>query len=117
MTKVASEDYGQLGGEHTSKVIFVNHLSFEVIANGRHVPLTRMEFDLLVYLMRHASRVVPHRELMEQVVRGSHQNDSSLLRVHLTHLRRKLGTKRAIETVRGRGFRFRGDRAEVGSNL
>jgi two-component system OmpR family response regulator len=80
---------------------------FTVHAGDRRVHLTPLEFDVLAYLMRHAHRVVSHEELVRNALHGIYDPDSSRLRVHVTHLRRKLGTRAlAIETVRGRGFRF-----------
>lgn len=90
--------------------ISINRRSFEVHVDTQDVRLTRTEFDLLTYLIRHAARVVPKQELIDNVVGGAHACDTSLVRVHIANLRRKLGGGNAIETVRGRGLRFRFDR-------
>jgi two-component system OmpR family response regulator len=80
---------------------------FAVFAGGLPLALTRLEFDLLVYLMRNADRVVCHEELVQQVIQGIYRKESSLIRVHVAHLRRKLGTAgTSVVTVRGRGFLF-----------
>jgi DNA-binding response OmpR family regulator len=80
---------------------------FAAHANGRVLTLTRLEFDLLAYLMRHAHRVVSQEELVQRVIHGVYRAESSLIRVHVAHLRRKLGLQAGvIETVRGRGLRF-----------
>jgi DNA-binding response OmpR family regulator len=92
-------------------IIHVNLRTFDVSTNERPVPLTRLEFDLLVYLIRNAGRVVCPEELMQHVVRSAYRKESSLIRVHVTHLRKKLGpTAASIVTVRGRGFLFRKSR-------
>jgi two-component system, OmpR family, response regulator len=78
---------------------------FRVSAAGQVVNLTRLEFDLLAYLVRNAPRVISQRELFENVVQTQQHLGSSLIRVHVAHLRQKLGEMRAaITTVRGRGF-------------
>ena len=88
--------------------IHVDFRTFDVSANEQPVPLTRLEFDLLVYLIRRAGRVVGSEELMQQVVQSAYRKESSLIRVHVAHLRKKLGpTAESIVTVRGRGFLFR----------
>lgn len=80
---------------------------FTVLVEGRAMPLTRLEFDLLRYLVANADRVVDSIELMATVVGGVHQAGSSLVRVHICRLRTKLGRVRnSIQTVRGRGFWF-----------
>jgi DNA-binding response OmpR family regulator len=82
--------------------------TFTVSANERYVRLTRLEFDLLVYLMRHAGRVVSREELTQRVFQAVYRKDSSLIRVHLSHLRKKLGIESdPIATVTGRGLVFR----------
>src|SRR5262249_44173522 len=87
---------------------------FTAQAKGRELPLTRLEFDLLAYMMQHAGRVVSQEELAARVLRSAYSAESSLVRVHVSHLRRKLGTSgQMIETVRGRGFRFREARASA----
>jgi DNA-binding response OmpR family regulator len=87
---------------------------------GLAVNLTQLEFGLLVYIMERANRVVSREELVEQVIRGTWRSETTLVRVHVAHLRRKLGPNSdVIETVRGRGIRFRPTREqqELSANL
>ena len=77
---------------------------------GVDVRLTPMEWSLLRALVLQAGRTVPHRTLWEQVW-GREFGDASLhLRVHITHLRRKLernaATPSLIVTESGVGYRF-----------
>jgi DNA-binding response OmpR family regulator len=68
--------------------------------------LTAAEFDILSYLMRNSDRVVPKSEMLREVF-GIHHANTTVMSVHLCHLRRKLGLAgKPIITVRGRGFRF-----------
>jgi DNA-binding response OmpR family regulator len=81
--------------------------AFTAYSGDQVVPLTKLEFDLLLYLMRHASRVVSAQEIVEHVAGSIYRKESSLVRVHVAHLRKKLGLNAiAITTIRGRGFRF-----------
>lgn len=74
---------------------------------GLRVPLTRLEFDLLDSLVQNAGKVVPYRELVERVLGSVFVPESTALRVHVAHLRRKLrDAAGAIVTVRGRGLLF-----------
>lgn len=80
--------------------------NFSASVNGRSLSLTRLEFDILAYLIRNPVRVISKEELLRRVVRTFVSAESSLIRVHISHLRRKLGPQaNIIETVRGRGFR------------
>ncbi len=86
---------------------------FTVRAAGHAVALTCMEFDTLAYLMRSAPRVVSQEELFQSVAGSAYQAQSSLMRVHVSNLRRKLGRLGSVvRTVRGRGFQFVGDAGE-----
>jgi two-component system OmpR family response regulator len=87
--------------------IRVDLQAFTVIHNFIPLALTRIEFDILVHLMRNAHRVVSHQELVSRVTGGVYSAESSLVRVHISRLRRKLGAHAdLIGTVRARGFRF-----------
>lgn len=80
---------------------------FTIRVDGHPIVLTYMEFDTLAYLMRNAPRVVSQEELFSSVAGSVYHAQSSLMRVHVSNLRRKLGRHgRLIRTVRGRGFQF-----------
>jgi DNA-binding response OmpR family regulator len=84
--------------------------------SGAPLPLTRIEFDLFERLVLSGGRVVTYRELAESVLQGQFTSESATLRVHVSHLRRKLGAARtSVVTVRGRGLVF--DPAVLGWSL
>jgi DNA-binding response OmpR family regulator len=62
-----------------------------VVAAGRPIELTRAEFGLLKLLARHPGQVLTHRALLAGGHAGSPASVESL-RVHITHLRKKLGS-------------------------
>ncbi|WP_219216935.1 response regulator [Variovorax boronicumulans] len=67
------------------------------------VALSRSEFELLSLLMRRVDRVITRRVLEEQLVPGGMVNESNVLEVHISNLRRKIGDG-YIRTVRGVGY-------------
>jgi two-component system response regulator MprA len=79
----------------------------EVHRDGRPLPLTATEFDLLAYLLRHPLRVHPRPVLHRAVWGYDSMGDSNVVDVHIGHLRRKLGDPPLIHTVRGVGFTLR----------
>lgn len=80
-----------------------------VLRNGQPIPLTRLEFDLLLYLTQRPRRVLPRRTLMSEVWGIDEPMNSRTVDVHIRRLRDKLGTDRPrITTVRGVGYRFDG---------
>ncbi len=75
---------------------------------GAILPLTRLELDLLVTLMRSAGTLVSREHLSRTVLGRTFQSSDRTLDVHLCNLRRKLGEQGApagiIRTVRGVGY-------------
>jgi len=87
--------------------ISLNFRLFLAYAGERLLELTRLEFDILAHLMRNESRVVSQQELVREVTGGVYSASSSVIRVHISRLRTKLGEHaNVIRTIRSRGFRF-----------
>lgn len=87
--------------------ITLDFARFVAAVDGRVLPLTATEFDLLAYLASHPDRVISQEEFMSKVLQGACAHRTSLIRVHMSHLRRKLGSAAwTIRTVRRRGFLF-----------
>jgi two-component system KDP operon response regulator KdpE len=81
-----------------------------VLVRDRPVHLTPKEFDLLVYLARHAGKVVTHRTLLGAVWGGESTQQVEYLRVLVNQLRKKLeptpNSPRYIVTDPWVGYRF-----------
>ena len=82
----------------------------QVRADGAQVSLTPREYDLLVLLVRHAGRVITHKQLLTAVWGPAHSFDVQYLRVYVGHLRQKLGAQAAamLMTEPGVGYRLLG---------
>jgi len=82
----------------------------EVHLDGRPVPLTRTEFDVLAALASGPGRVFSRRALIEAVWGPNWVGDEHLVDVHVLHVRQKLGDspeqQRFVCTVRGVGYRI-----------
>ena len=78
--------------------------------DGKELPLTQLEFDLLLYLARHPGRAFSREKLMDAVWQYSFYSDTSTVTVHIRRLRAKVEADPAhprwIETVWGVGYRF-----------
>jgi two-component system KDP operon response regulator KdpE len=82
----------------------------KVVVRGREVHLTPKEFDLLVYLARHAGRVVTHRALLGAIWGGQSTEQVEYVRVFVGQLRKKLepeaSSPQYIITEPWVGYRF-----------
>ena len=81
-----------------------------VSVNGEPVALPLKEFELLELLLRHSSRVLTRRHLIEGVWGSDYVGDTKTLDVHIKRLRAKVetdpGNPDHILTVRGLGYKF-----------
>lgn len=94
--------------------LVVDMASHEVLIDDARVMLTRKEFDLLRFLMRHRGRVFSRPVLFEEVWGGMFVRGSRTVDVHIRRLRSKLGPIYGplIQTVRQAGYLFSGRSSE-----
>jgi two-component system KDP operon response regulator KdpE len=82
-----------------------------VTVNEVEVQLTPTEFDLLKVLIMEAGKVITHRQLIHRVWGTAYEDESRLLRVNISNLRRKiepdLNQPRYIITELGVGYRLK----------
>jgi two-component system KDP operon response regulator KdpE len=105
----------QLVVSETEQVYSDGYLSVDlhrrhVHVGGRKVHLTPTEFKLLAMLLENAGRVVPQRDLLEQVWGREYIDDVYYPRVYISQLRRKIERDPAnplyILTEHRIGYRF-----------
>ena len=84
-----------------------------VAVAGREVHLTPNEYKLLGYLMKHAGKVLTHRQLLKEVWGAAYATQTHYLRVYMVQLRHKLETDPArprwLVTEPGVGYRLKTD--------
>jgi two-component system KDP operon response regulator KdpE len=84
--------------------------SRSVQVQGREVRLTPKEYDLLVYFLRHPTKVLTHRTLLAAVWGGDYVGQTEYLHVFIGHLRKKIepdpAAPRYIVTEPWIGYRF-----------
>ena len=82
----------------------------EVLLEGNPVKLTSTERKLLYYLIRNEGRILSHESLLARVWGDTYIDARDLLRVHIQHLRNKLGdnseSPTIIVTEHGMGYKF-----------
>jgi two-component system, OmpR family, KDP operon response regulator KdpE len=77
-------------GRVTIGSVDVDFDSRTITSPGRSVRLTPKEFELLRYLVAHANKVVPHRELLQAVWGPDYGDQVDYLRVFVNQLRKKI---------------------------
>ncbi|MBZ5740305.1 response regulator transcription factor [Nocardioides mangrovi] len=87
-------------------VLHIDMSSRRVYRDDQELVLTRIEYELLVELMRDPERVATREELMQSVWGTDWTGDTHLVEVHVGNLRRKLRPAGYIRTVRGVGYRM-----------
>ena len=85
----------------------------QVFLDDREVHLTPIEYKLLTTLIRHAGKVITHRQLLTEVWGAAHVNEVQYLRVYMTQLRHKLESDparpRFLMNEPGIGYRLKFD--------
>jgi len=79
-------------------------------ADGDDIHLTPIEFALLAHLARRPGSLVTHTDLLRAVWGPQYLNETNYLRVHITHLRKKIepdpSNPSYVITEPGVGYRF-----------
>ncbi|HET8579049.1 MAG TPA: response regulator [Methylomirabilota bacterium] len=94
----------------TLGVLRVDQLRRQVLVDGKEVHLTPIEYRLLTTLVRHAGKVLTHRQLLKDVWGPPYAEQAHYLRVYMAQLRRKLeadpARPRYLLTEPGVGYRL-----------
>jgi len=91
------------------------HIDMErhlVTVKDSPIDLTPTEFNLLVYLLKHAGRVLSHRAILQNVWGMEYGDEAEYLRVYIGRLRQKIEADplnpHHLFTEHGLGYRFDG---------
>lgn len=87
--------------------IELNEINHEVVIDGSEIELSNREFRLLKTLMSASERVHSRDQLEAVVFSDVSHVESNALEVHIHNLRKKLGHKEWIQTIRGVGYRIK----------
>lgn len=103
---------GNINGNLTIGDLSIDIVEHTVMRGGKEIPLTRLEFDLLVALAKEPGRVFTREALLSEVWGYRHSTDTRLVNVHVQRLRAKIEhdpeNPTIITTVRGIGYKAGG---------
>lgn len=103
----------------SSKVIKTGDLmidmnNFQIYKNGEIIKLTAIEYEIIFAFMKHRGQILTRNQLLDRIqeITGNAVENNTLT-VHMKRIRDKLGRYQGhdyIETVRGIGYRFYGNK-------
>ena len=105
------------GARERPAILSVSDLALDpatrrVSRGGTEIALTAREFALLEMFLRHPGEVLSRTRILEHVWDFAFDGDSNVVDVYVRYLREKVDRpfgRDSIETVRGMGYRLRGE--------
>lgn len=91
LTVIQRRRFTRQSAEIVAGTLKLDLLHHEASLDDAPLKLTPTEFALLKVLAEHAGRIVTQNQIMKQVWAGQTSDPSEGLRVHINHLRKKLG--------------------------
>lgn len=86
------------------KVDFLGHVAY---IDGKELPLTPKEYDLLVYFINNKGIALSREQLLNNIWNYDYFGNDRTIDTHIKMLRNNLGKYRdLINTVRGMGYKF-----------
>ena len=108
--------YMQLGGGKTQSDVYsvggivLNPITKEVTLDSDPIALTRIEYNILLFLMQHIGQSFTPREIYQNVWHDNAYGEESTVAVHTRHLREKIeynpAEPRYLKAVWGRGYKL-----------
>lgn len=95
----------EIGTVLKSVDLVLDTINYSVKQKGKEINLSKKEFSLLEYLMRHKGKVVTKEQIMQNVWDYEADILPNTVEVFVGYLRNKIG-KDIISTVRGFGYRI-----------
>jgi two-component system response regulator CpxR len=103
LRRAQNETNGNLAEKLETDDLEVSVAARSAKRNGEEIPLTSVEFDLLVVLLRNIGNVVKKEDLSLQVLERKLSPFDRSLDMHISNLRKKLDNER-IKTIRSVGY-------------
>ena len=108
--------YMQLGGGKTQSDVYsvggivLNPITKEVTLDSDPIALTRIEYNILLFLMQHIGQSFTPREIYQNVWHDNAYGEESTVAIHIRHLREKIeynpAEPRYLKAVWGRGYKL-----------
>ena len=90
--------------------ISINTLYMVVSRDGREIPLTRKEYDILLLFARNPGIVLYKSTIYERVWGGEYPDKTRTVELHIQRMKKKLGWNDNLHSVHGIGYRLESDK-------
>jgi len=109
LSNLLAQEVGTAKVDAVSASTLLDEHAHEIIADGKRIGLTPLEFGVLAYLVARPNKAIARYELVEAVWGyGKEASTSNVVETVVRSVRHKLGAQRStLETVRGVGYRYR----------
>ena len=98
--------------EYHDEYLTIDLTGHRLSVDGKQLKLTKTEFDLLAYLVRHKGMVLSFEQILEAVWGMGYHSNTDYVHVYMSRLRRKIerDAKRPtyLITIHGLGYMFEG---------
>lgn len=108
LERMTGTSYMNQKDEHSIGNLTLIMESYTATMNGASVALTRREFDLLAFLIKHPSKVYTRDDLITQIWGWDFEGEERVVDLYVQRIRRKLGPAIGwnLATIWGVGYKF-----------
>lgn len=95
--------------EHKSNGLKIDYSGMSVIYNGKPIPFTKTEFEIIEFLSMNPGQVFGREQIYENVIGFNSDGDNTVITEHIRKIRKKFtdaGSESYIETVWGLGYKW-----------
>lgn len=86
--------------------LYIDFTKQQVLIDNQEISLTKKEYSILEYLIKHKDKYISSEELMEHIWDSNVDLFSNTLKYHIHSLKKKLGVQDIIQNERGKGYRY-----------
>ena len=104
------EDLESTDFEKDGNTLTFDRRGHRILMNGEEVPITASEWKIIAFLIENDQNLVTRTRIMEECFNYHYDSYDRLVDTHVKNIRMKLGASEWIETVRGYGYKFIGER-------
>lgn len=84
----------------------INTLAMVVTRNGREIPLTKKEFDILLLFARNPGIILSKATIYERIWGADYPDSTRTVELHVQRMKRKVGWDDLIKSVYSMGYRL-----------